>query len=176
VPGDQIILSGTIADHGVSILSQRAGLPFESSVESDTAALHTLVPVILEAGGSCVHAMRDPTRGGVAAILNELAQSSQTCIRIYEERIPVRQEVAAACEILGLDPLNIANEGKLIAVVASDAADRVLYAMRTHPLGSQSAVIGEVTEEQPGLVSLKTRIGCWRIVDMPTGEQLPRIC
>jgi hydrogenase expression/formation protein HypE len=176
VPGDRIILSGTVADHGVSILSRREGLPFESSVESDTAALHELTALILEAGGAGVHAMRDPTRGGVAATLNEFAQASRTSIRIYEERIPLRPEVAAACEILGLDPLNIANEGKLVAVVSDAASEKVLQAMRSHPLGSRAEIIGEVTAEQPGLVSIKTRIGGWRIVDMPSGEQLPRIC
>lgn len=174
--GDHIILSGTIADHGMAILSKREGLPFETSIESDTAPLHTLVQTILEAGGVDVRAMRDPTRGGVAATLNEFAQASRVGICIHEERLPMIQPVAGACEILGFDPLNIANEGKLIVAVAASVSDRVLGVMRSHPQGTRAALIGEVTSEYSGSVSMRTRIGSWRIVDMPEGEQLPRIC
>jgi hydrogenase expression/formation protein HypE len=175
-PGDVILLSGTLADHGMAILSKREGLAFESSIESDTAPLNDLVGAILQAGGQAVHAMRDPTRGGLAATLNEFASSSQVGIRIKEDRIPVKAAVAGACEILGLDPLYVANEGKLILAVKREDAEAVLKAMRSHPLGREAIAIGDVVSEKPGLVSMQTRIGGWRIVDMLVGEQLPRIC
>ncbi|RMD99885.1 MAG: hydrogenase expression/formation protein HypE [Calditrichaeota bacterium] len=175
-PGDIILLSGSIADHGVAILSRREGLAFETPIESDTAALNGLVEKILAVAGENLHAMRDPTRGGLAATLNEFATASQVGIRIREDRIPVNPPVAGACEMLGLDPLYVANEGKLVAVVAQDKAQEALTAMRSHPLGQQAAIIGDVTAEKPGSVLLKTRIGGWRIVDMMVGEQLPRIC
>ena len=175
-PDDIIILSGSIADHGICILSQREGLSFQSSIKSDTAALHELVQVALKAGGSSIHAFRDPTRGGVAATLNEFAKSSSVSIRIKEEFIPVKDAVRGACEILGLDPLYIANEGKMIVVVKRDKADAVLQAMRTHSLGKDSVIIGEVIAEKSGLVQLLTLFGTSRIIDMPVGEQLPRIC
>ena len=174
--GDRILLSGTIGDHGIAILSQREGLAFETPVQSDTAALNGLVATILEAGGSSVHAMRDPTRGGLAATLNEFAAASGVGIRVVEEKIPIRPAVQGACELLGLDPLYVANEGKLVAAVAADIAESVLGAMRAHPLARDAAIIGQVTDEKPGIVSMQTRIGSWRIVDMLVGEQLPRIC
>lgn len=175
-PGDLLLLSGSLGDHGMAILSQREGLAFESPIESDTAALNGLVQEILKAGGPAVHALRDPTRGGLAATLNEFATSSGVGIRIREDRIPVKPAVAGACEILGLDPLYVANEGKLVAAVARGRAETVLAAMRAHPLGREATIIGEVVDERPGMVSLQTRIGAWRIVDMLVGEQLPRIC
>jgi hydrogenase expression/formation protein HypE len=175
-PGDKILLSGTIADHGIAVLTSREELGFEAKIESDTAPLHELVASMVEVGGSAIHALRDPTRGGVASVLNEFAEAAQVEIRIREDRISLKPAVAGACEILGLDPLYVANEGKLIASVAADKADLVVQAMRDHPLGREAAVVGEVTEGRPGLVSMKTRIGGWRVVDMLVGEQLPRIC
>lgn len=175
-PGDLLLLSGGIAEHGIAILSKREGLAFDSPIESDTAPLNGLIATLLDAGGSAVHALRDPTRGGVAAALNEFAGASQVGIRLREDRIPVQPPVAGACEFLGLDPLYVANEGKLIAAVAPEHAEAVLEALRAHPLGRQAAVIGDVTAENPGMVSMQTPIGGWRIVDMLVGEQLPRIC
>ncbi len=174
--GDIVLLSGTIADHGMAILSQREGLAFEAPIKSDTQALNGLIAAMLKAGGEAIHALRDPTRGGVAAVLNEFAAAAQVTIRIREDRIPVNAAVSGACEVLGLDPLYVANEGKLIAVVARDKAERVLEAMRLHPAGAQSTIIGDVVADRPGLVTMQTRIGAWRIVDMLVGEQLPRIC
>ena len=175
-PGDRILLSGPIAEHGIAILSRREGLSFETPIESDTAPLNGLVQTILDVGGPAVHALRDPTRGGVAATLNEFAQASGVEIEIEEASIPIRDPVTGACELLGLDPLYVANEGKLIAAVAGDKAETVLEAMRKHPLGSQAEMIGRVLEGHPGRVVLRTTIGGKRIVDLPVGEQLPRIC
>ena len=175
-PGDILIVSGTLADHGMAIMSQREGLRFDAPITSDTAALNGLVDVILKAGGNDVHAMRDPTRGGAAATLNEFAEDSGVGIRLEEKNIPVQPAVKGACELLGLDPLYVANEGKLIVAVAEESAERVLKAMRAHPLGTNSAVIGRAVSDKPGLVSMHTAIGAWRIVDMLVGEQLPRIC
>ncbi len=175
-PSDAIILSGTIADHGITILSQREGLAFEAPVESDTAALHELIAKILAAGGAAVRAMRDPTRGGLASALNEYAEVANVGIRIAEERIPLNKAVAGACEMLGIDPLHVANEGKLITIVAREKAGAVLAAMRKHPLGEKAAIIGDTTKDDPGLVTLRTKFNTWRIVDMLVGEQLPRIC
>jgi hydrogenase expression/formation protein HypE len=175
-PGDLLLLSGSLADHGMAILSRREGLAFELPIESDTAALNSLVEAVLKAGGSGVHAMRDPTRGGLAATLNEFAAASQVGIRIQEDCIPVKAPVAGACEILGLDPLYVANEGKLVVAVAQDKAEKVFKAMQAHPLGQEAVIIGDVVADKPGLVSMQTRIGGWRIVDMLVGEQLPRIC
>jgi hydrogenase expression/formation protein HypE len=174
--GDVIIISGNIAEHGICILSQREGLSFEAPIESDSAPLHELVQVILDCGGKEVHAFRDPTRGGVAASLNEFAKSSGIGIRIKQEFLPIKEPVRGACEILGLDPLYVANEGKLIVVVGRDKAKNVLEAMRTHTLGKDAAIIGDVIAEKAGMVQLQTLLGVWRIVDMPVGEQLPRIC
>lgn len=173
--GDKIILSGTIADHGMAIMTSRQGLSFQSRVRSDSAALHSLVECMLQVT-SDIHAMRDPTRGGVAATLNEFARSSQMGITIDAEAIPVASEVRGACEVLGIDPLYVANEGKLVAVVPAKRADAVLSAMQGHPLGKHAAIIGEVVEDNPGIVAMRTGIGGMRIIDMPVGEQLPRIC
>jgi len=173
-PGDVIILSGSIADHGIAVMSKREGLSFETPIESDTAPLNGLVAEIIDAGGA--RAMRDPTRGGLAATLNEFAQASSVGIRIREDKIPVRPAVAGACEILGLDPLYVANEGKLVAAVSRENAEAILRAMRTHLLGKGAVIIGDVVADDPGMVSMMTKIGGWRIVDMPVGEQLPRIC
>ncbi|MCA9734876.1 MAG: hydrogenase expression/formation protein HypE [Deferribacteres bacterium] len=175
-PGDAVILSGTLADHGIAILSQREGLSFETTVKSDTAALHSLVSEMLSAGGTAVHALRDPTRGGLAATLNEFAASAGVGIRLDEQRIPVTPAVAGACEMLGIDPLHVANEGKLVAIVAREKAESVLKAMRQNPLGQHSVIIGDVITDSPGMVSMQTKLGAWRIVDMLVGEQLPRIC
>ena len=174
--GDRILLSGTIADHGIAVMSVREGLDFETTICSDTAALHTLVRAMLGAGGSDVHVMRDPTRGGVASALNEIAEAAQVGIQLVEANIPVRDEVRGACEILGFDPLYVANEGKCIAIVAPSAAAAVLAAMRAHPLGGEATDIGEVVADHAGRVYLRSRVGGQRVVDMLSGEQLPRIC
>jgi hydrogenase expression/formation protein HypE len=176
MPGDMIIINGGIAEHGIAVLSKREGLSFETSIESDTAALNNLIKKIIEVGGNGIHAMRDPTRGGVAATLNEFASKANLGIRLKQELIPIQPSVKGACELLGLDPLYVANEGKLIVVVSKEKANAVLEIMRSDPLGESSAVIGDVVKDKPGMVSLQTGIGGWRIVDMPVGEQLPRIC
>ncbi len=175
-PGDRILLNGPIAEHGMAILSIREGLSFESGLESDTANLWPLVQKLLEAGGRDVHALRDATRGGVASALNELAQASGTGVVIQEASIPVREDVRGACEILGLDPLFVANEGRFLAFVAPERAEELLALMRTHPLGSEARIIGEVVEDHPGVVRMETWLGGSRVVDMLSGEQLPRIC
>ncbi len=175
-PGDRLILSGTLGDHGIAVLSQRSHLGFSTPLQSDTAPLHELTARLLEACGGGVHAMRDPTRGGLAALCNEFARSAGVEIRLDETALPVRPEVAAACELLGLDPLYIANEGKLVAAVAADAAERALEALKSHPLGREAAVIGEVRKGEAGLVAMRTILGGWRVVDLPAGELLPRIC
>ncbi len=174
-PGDLVLLSGPIGDHGIAVLSRREGLEFDAPVASDVAPLNHLVAAMLEASPR-IRCLRDPTRGGLATTLNELAAQSGVSIRIDEARIPVRSEVAGACEMLGLDPLYIANEGKLIAVVSAQDAERVLAAMRADPYGCRAAIIGEVTDEHRGRVVMKTSLGTSRIVDMLTGEALPRIC
>jgi hydrogenase expression/formation protein HypE len=174
-PGDRILLSGTLGDHGVAIMSLRENLGFATAIESDTAALHRLVAAILEADRD-VHVLRDPTRGGLATTLNEIARQSGVGMVIEESALPVREEVAAACEILGLDPLYVANEGKLVCICAPDAAERVLAAMRAHPLGANAVVIGTVIEDPHHFVQMETAFGGKRIVDWLTGEQLPRIC
>lgn len=174
-PGDQIILSGFVADHGITILTQREGLHFDSSLQSDTASLNCLVEEMLAASKG-IHTLRDPTRGGVATSLNEIAMQSGTGIRLIESRIPVRDEAKGACELLGLDPLYIANEGKLLACVAPEDADKVLAAVRANKYGKDAAIIGEVIVGNPGKVFMETVIGGTRIVDMLSGEPLPRIC
>jgi hydrogenase expression/formation protein HypE len=176
-PGDAVLLSGTIGEHGVAVLSQRESLAFETAIRSDSAALHTLVQAMLAAvpEGS-VHVLRDPTRGGVATTLNEIARQSGVGIALQEAAIPVLPQVEAACELLGLDPLYVANEGKLLAIVAPGAADAVLAAMRAHPLGAAAARIGEVTDDPHRFVQMATRFGGRRMVDWLSGEQLPRIC
>ncbi len=174
-PGDRVLLSGTVADHGMTILSRRRGLEFDTPIESDSAPLNGLVRSVL-AAGDAVHVLRDPTRGGVGTALNEIAKSSGVGVAIHEDRIPVRDAVAGLCELLGFDPLYVANEGKLLAFVAPEAADAVLAAMRADPFGREARIIGEVVDRHPGQVVMTTRIGGERIVDMMAGEQLPRIC
>jgi len=173
--GDKIILSGTIADHGMTILIQREGMGFESSIISDTAPLNHMVSGMLSVCSS-IHVLRDPTRGGVGTALNEIAGQSDVVINIYEDKIPVRSEVAGVCELLGFDPLYVANEGKLIAFVPHEHADKVLAKMKETMPGRDACIIGEVVESNASKVFMKTRIGGTRIIDMLTGEQLPRIC
>ena len=174
-PGDVVLLSGTIGDHGVAILSQRESLEFETTIQSDTAALHTLVAAMLKASTG-VRVLRDPTRGGLATTLNEIAGQSGVGMVLEEAAIPVLPQVDAACELLGLDPLYIANEGKLIAICSPEAAEAVLQAMRAHPLGTRAVRIGVVTEDPHHFVQMNTRFGGRRVVDWLSGEQLPRIC
>jgi hydrogenase expression/formation protein HypE len=174
-PGDVVLLSGTIGDHGIAVLSKREGLAFETDLVSDSAALNGLVGSLLAAAPH-THCLRDPTRGGLAAALNELAGTSKVGIEIEEAAVPVRPAVAAACEMLGFDPLTVANEGKLIAFVPPAEAESALEALRSHPLGEDAARIGVVTEEHAGMVLVSTGIGGRRVVDMPLGELLPRIC
>jgi hydrogenase expression/formation protein HypE len=174
-PGDVIILNGRIADHGIAIMSAREGLSFETQIESDTAPLNSLVEVMLNTSRN-IHVLRDPTRGGLASALNEIAMTSRQSIIIEENSIPIAEEVKGACEILGLDPMYIANEGKLVAFVPEADSANVLNAMRSHPLGKESVIIGKVVTGNPGSVVMKTSIGSTRIVDMLSGEQLPRIC
>jgi hydrogenase expression/formation protein HypE len=174
--GDKILLSGALAEHGIAIMSVREGLEFETSLETDSAALHGMVEAIVEAVGADLHILRDPTRGGIASALNEIAQGAGVKVQLDERSIPLREEVRGACEILGFDPLYVANEGKCIAFVAPDAADAALEAMRSHPRGSEAAIVGKVVEGPKGQVVLRSRIGGERIVDMMSGEQLPRIC
>lgn len=175
-PGDKIILSGFVGDHGMTIMSQREGLEFEGAIESDCAALHGLVNAMLEAGGQGIHCLRDPTRGGVATTLNEIAARSQVGMRLQQRTIPVRESVQSACELLGLDPLYVANEGKLVAIVAAEVAEAVLTQMRGNPLGVEAAIIGEVVADHFGMVLMTTEIGGTRVLDVMFGEQLPRIC
>ena len=174
-PGDKIILSGYIGDHGMAILSQRENLDFEGVIESDCAALHQLVADMLEVT-SDIHCLRDPTRGGVATVLNEIAARSPVGMRLRESDIPVRDTVRGACEILGLDPLYVANEGKLVAIAPPEHADALLDRMRRNPLASEARVIGEVVPEHAGMVLMQTEIGGTRVLDTLFGEQLPRIC
>ena len=175
-PGDAILVSGTIGDHGMAILSVREGLEFESRIRSDCAALNGLVAHVLDGARGAVHAMRDPTRGGLASTLNEIACASGHGIRIDETRLPVRAEVQAACDLLGLDPLNVANEGKAIFFVAAEMREAVLAILRSHPLGRDAAIIGEVTERHPRMLIAHTALGANRVISIPVGEQLPRIC
>ena len=174
-PGDCIIVSGTIGDHGVTIMSAREGIEFETQLESDCASLHELTQRMLEACPD-IRCMRDATRGGISSALNELADASKVGVELDERAIPIRAEVHAACEMLGLDPLYVANEGKLIAAAPAAQADSVLEAMRSHPLGRHAAIIGRVVEEPRGMVILKSLIGGERVVTMLSGEQLPRSC
>ncbi|HEX8814354.1 MAG TPA: hydrogenase expression/formation protein HypE [Terriglobales bacterium] len=174
-PGDKVILSGPIGDHGIAILAQREGLEFETTIQSDSAALHGLVANMLHVSRE-IRCMRDPTRGGISSTLNEIAEQSRVGMELDETTIPIREEVRGACELLGLDPLYVANEGKLIAIVAPQAADDILHAMRQHPLGREAQLIGTVTEENRGTVLMRTPLGTTRIVDMLSADQLPRIC
>lgn len=174
-PGDKVILSGPVGDHGIAVISQREGLRFTSPVESDCAPLNGLVADMLNSGVP-IRCLRDPTRGGLASTLNEFAASSRVGIRIVEDSVPVRESVQAACELLGFDPLYVANEGKLVAVAGADGAEKLLDTMRRSRYGIESAIIGDVVAEHPGRVVMKTGMGASRIVDMLVGEQLPRIC
>ena len=174
-PGDAMVLSGSIADHGMAILSCREHLSFDAPIVSDTAALHGLIAAMLDSGAA-LRCLRDPTRGGLATTLNEIAAQSGVGMLLEEAAIPVKPAVAAACEFLGLDPLYAANEGKLVAICASEDAGRLLQAMRCHPLGRDAAIIGAVRQDPRRFVQMKTRLGGMRMVDWLTGEQLPRIC
>jgi hydrogenase expression/formation protein HypE len=173
--GDHILLSGDIGDHGIAIMAQRENLEFSTQVTSDSAALHDLVAQMV-AAVSDIHCLRDPTRGGLATTLNELARQSQVGMCIDETSIPCKTAVRSACELLGLDPLYVANEGKLVAICDAKDSDRLLSVMRRHPLGQKAAVIGEVTEDPRALVQMRTLLGGKRLVDWLAGEQLPRIC
>jgi len=173
--GDKVLLSGTIGDHGIAIMSRREGLKFSMTLESDCAPLNKLVSQMLEVS-SRIHCLRDPTRGGLATTLNELARQSKAGIVVEEAKIPVKEEVKAACELLGLDPIYIANEGKIVAVVDTVDADKILARVKQNSYGRDAAIIGEVTKEHPGKVIMKTKLGPSRIVDMLSGELLPRIC
>jgi hydrogenase expression/formation protein HypE len=175
-PGDAVLVSGPIGRHGMAVMAVREGLDFETTITSDTAALWPLIALLRERVGPAVHSLRDPTRGGVASALNELAHAAGVQIELDEVALPVPEPVYAACAVLGLDPLYVASEGVCLALVAPDAADDVLAAWRGHPLGAGAARIGTATARHPGLVSLRTRIGGSRIVDLLPGDQLPRIC
>lgn len=182
-PGDVVLVSGTMGDHGIAVLSVREGLAFQTEIQSDTAPLNGLVEAMIAACKTSevlenqpIHCLRDATRGGLAAVLNELAAASKVGVEFDERAVPIRPEVNAACEMLGLDPLYIANEGKLVAIVEEQVAERVLQAMRQHELGRDAAIIGRVVAGHPGLVTARTAIGGQRIVDLPAGELLPRIC
>lgn len=175
LPGDKILLSGTIGDHGVAVLAKREGIGFESTIQSDCAPLNGLIESVLSVGDG-IRFLRDPTRGGIASTLKEIALSTGHHVWADEGEIPVSPPVRAACELLGLDPIYIANEGKVLAVVASEDADSVLEAMRQHPLGQQACIIGEIREQPAEQVHFRTSIGGTRIVDMLVGDQLPRIC
>ena len=175
-PGDAILVSGSIGDHGMAIMSVREGLEFESPIRSDCAALNGMIAQVLAAAGPAVHAMRDPTRGGVASTLNEIAHSSGVGMLLDEPQIPVSVEVQSACELLGLDPVYVANEGKAVFFVAPESAPSVLDVLRAHPLGRRAALIGHVTAEHSGLLVARTAIGATRVIPMQIGEQLPRIC
>jgi hydrogenase expression/formation protein HypE len=174
-PGDKVLVSGTLGDHGVAIMSQRENLTFSTSIASDSASLHTLVAAMVAAVPD-IHCLRDPTRGGLATTLNEFAKQSKVGIDIEEQALPVREEVRAACEMLGLDPLYVANEGKLVAICGAEDAARLLETMREHPLGKHAAIIGEVREDRNCFVQMTTSFGGRRNVDWLSGEQLPRIC
>ncbi|MDR0767442.1 MAG: hydrogenase expression/formation protein HypE [Methanosarcinales archaeon] len=178
--GDKMIISGYIADHGMALLTKREGFEFNSDLESDTAPLWKMIEPILSvqtaAGERAVTAMKDPTRGGVADSLNEMAQKSNVGIRIYEEKLPIREAVLTSCEMLGLDPLEIANEGKAVIGVRPECAEAVLKLLQNHPYGKDAEIIGEVTEEKPGKVILVSELGSTRYVDVPTGDPIPRVC
>jgi hydrogenase expression/formation protein HypE len=180
-PGDKVILSGTLGDHGTTIMITRGELELETDIESDTAPLNSMVQEMLDEAASVsaldsIHCLRDPTRGGAATTLNEIALSSEVCIEIDEDLIPVREEARGACEILGLDPLYVANEGKLIAIVSAEIAEQLVSRMKQNRYGQDACIIGEVKAEPRGIVSMRTGFGGTRIVDMLVGEQLPRIC
>ena len=183
-PGDVVLVSGTIGDHGIAIMSVREGITFQTEIQSDTAPLYGLVDAMLSTSevsktsevSQPIHCLRDATRGGLSAVLNELAGSSKVGIEFDERKVPLRQEVNAACEMLGLDPFYVAIEGKLVAIVAAGQAETILAAMQAHEYGKNAAIIGKVVAKHPGLVTAKTSIGGMRVVDVPAGELLPRIC
>ena len=175
-PGDAILVSGTIGDHGMAIMSVREGLEFESQIRSDCAALNGMIAEVLSAASAAVHTMRDPTRGGLASTLNEIAQSSGVGIEIDEPSLPVRPQVQSACELLGLDPVYVANEGKAVFFVAPEAAEQILAVLRAHPLGHDAARIGRVTAEHKRMLVARTAMGANRVIPTQIGEQLPRIC
>lgn len=176
MPGDVVIVNGTLGDHGITIMCERNGLGFEGEIKSDCASLNGLIEVMLETC-SDIHVLRDATRGGVAAVLNEIAEASNVSIRLNEKSIPVNEEISGVCEFLGLEPLYIANEGKLCAFVPEKYAEEVLKVMKRHPLGTNSTIIGKVFEDSSNKkVYIDTIVGGKRIVDMPSGQQLPRIC
>jgi hydrogenase expression/formation protein HypE len=175
-PGDAVLVSGSIGDHGMAIMSVREGLEFESQIRSDCAALNGLISLVLDEVGPAVHAMRDPTRGGLASTLNEIAGSSNVGVQIVESALPVHPEVQSACELLGLDPVYVANEGKVVFFVAPEAADQVLAVLRAHPLGQEAARIGTVVAEHPRMLVSRTAMGSNRVIPTQIGEQLPRIC
>ena len=175
-PGDAVLISGTIGDHGMAIMSVREGLEFESQIRSDCAALNGMIAEVLDAVGDAVHVMRDPTRGGLASTLNEIATSSNVGVEIDETSLPVRLEVQSACELLGLDPVYVANEGKAVFFVAPEAADQVLQVLRAHPLGRDAACIGRVTAQHKRMLVARTAIGGNRVIPTQIGEQLTRIC
>ena len=186
-PGDAVLVSGTIGDHGIAVMSVREGLTFQTGIQSDTAPLYGLVEAMIASGRggrhphendnpSPIHCLRDATRGGLSAVLNELAASSKVGIEFDERKVPLRPAVNAACEMLGLDPFYVANEGKLVAIVPGEVAEQLLATMRAHEYGKDAAIIGKVVAEHPSLVTAKTSIGGMRVVDVPAGELLPRIC
>ncbi len=175
-PGDMVLVSGTLGDHGMAIMSVREGLEFETVIRSDSAPLNGLVEALMAAAPGAVHVLRDPTRGGVASSLNEIAGKSGVGIQLDERALPVKPDVQAACELLGMDPIYVANEGKLLAIVAREHADALLAVMRAHEFGRDAAIIGTVTDQHPGLLTARTAIGGTRVIPMQLGEQLPRIC
>lgn len=175
-PTDKVLVSGTVGDHGVAIMSLRQGLRFDTTLESDSASLNGLVARMVGSAGPAIHTLRDPTRGGLAATLNEIAHQSAVGIRLHEQALPIRPQVRGACELLGLDPLNVANEGKLLAVIDAASADAMLATMRTDPHGIDAAIIGEVIDDPLRLVRMTTSVGGERVIDWLHGEQLPRIC
>jgi len=174
-PGDRVIISGSIGDHGIAVMAQRDGLEFETTIESDSAPLHGLVALMLE-NTSGIRCMRDPTRGGVSSTCNEIAAQSAVGIELLEHNLPIKEEVWGACELLGLDPLYVANEGRLIAIVDPEIAEQLVERMRKHPFGRDAQIIGTVTAKNPGMVTIRTNVGTTRVVDMLAGDQLPRIC
>lgn len=174
--GDRILINGTIGDHGIAVMAKREGLDLDTDIASDSAALNTMVSELLEEAGESIHVLRDPTRGGVATTLKEIAVQSEVTLTLNEEALPLKGPVKGVCAVLGLDPLYVANEGKLLAFVAPDAAEQVLARMKRHPLGSDAAIIGEVTAAGGGRVQMETLVGGMRAVEMLSGEQLPRIC
>ena len=174
-PGDAVIVNGNLGEHGVAVMSQRAGISFQTSVVSDCAPLWSLVKTVIDSGAE-IHAMRDPTRGGLAVTVSDFARAARVGVRLQETALPVSREVCGACDLLGLEPLTIANEGKVVVVCRGSDAGRVVNAMKAHPLGKEARVIGEVIEKPKGVAVLRTAIGSERIIDIPTGEDLPRIC